>query len=113
MALNTVTTGNTVLASDVNQLVNVLQRAASQTESGAYALNLWGSANGDSMGYGVSTLSRVSTPVSVSVDTSLQSPASCNTPSTSLLTASGFQVRTTTTGASTNASVAGLYTVQY
>jgi hypothetical protein len=113
MALNTVVTGNTVLASDVNQLVQVLQRASSQTEAGKYYIIGWGSASGDNIGHYCGSLSRVSTPVSVSVDTADVAVSNINSPSTTDLTSGGFEIFSTTTGAATNAHVAGNTTIQF
>jgi len=112
MSLNTVTTGNTILAGDINQLVNVLQRAAGQTETGGYYITGNGS-NTASLGTWVSSLSRTSSPASVSLDTSMQSPANCNNPSNDHLTANGVHIFTSTTSTTLGANVGGLYTIQY
>jgi hypothetical protein len=113
MPLNTVTTGNTILATDVNQLVNVLQRAAGQTEVGDYYLTSFATTSGQSMGTWVGTLSRGATPVSVGIDTSLQAVSGCNAPSTDHLNSNGFHVFTSSTGAVGAMNVGGQYTVQY
>ena len=113
MPLNTVTTGNTILAADINQIVNVLQRAAGQTETGSYCLNGWAGAAGDAISTWVGSLSRGATPVSVVIDTSISSPSNCNAPSTDRLDANGFHPFTTSTGAATSCVCAGHYTIQY
>lgn len=113
MALYTVTTGNTVLAADVNQMVNVLQRAASQTETGGYFLTFNAYTSACYGGTWINSLSRVSVPASVSIDTSVQAPAGCNSPSTNNVTANGFHVYAGTSASTINANVGGLYTLQY
>ena len=45
MSLNVVVTGNTVLAADINQLVNYLQRSSGSTEVGKYYCAGWGNAS--------------------------------------------------------------------
>lgn len=114
MALNTVTTGNTVLASDINQLVNVLQRSSGQTETGKYYVN-WGAyASGAQTSIYMQSLSRNATPVSVSIDTADQAPANqANSPSTFNLTANGFRIFDNSTGISTNCIAGGNFTIQY
>lgn len=113
MSLNTVTTGNTVLAADINQLVNVLQRAASQTEGGKHILNGWSNASGDTIGQYMQSISRGSTPSSVTIDTSDYSATNLNAPTTANLTANGFFIKATSTGATTSAFVGGNFTIQY
>lgn len=113
MALNTVTTGNTVLASDVNQLVNVLQRASGQTEAGKYFIDEACYANTSIISQYMTSLSRVSTPVSVSIDTSDVSPSNCGSPSTAHLTANGFQVDTASNTINVNCGCGGNATIQF
>ena len=113
MSLNTVSTGNTILAADVNQLVNVLQRASGQTEVGKYLLNGWGSAASDFISQYMTSLSRVSVPVSVTLDEADIAHTNCNAVSNDTLTANGFHVFTTTTAATTNARVAGNATINF
>lgn len=114
MALNTVTTGNTVLASDVNQLVNVLQQASGNTEVGKYYLQGGGNANGWVVSNYMDSLSRVSTPVSVSIDTADQAPAaSANTPTAIQLTFGGFQVQFSVSTVTNTARAAGNSTIQF
>jgi hypothetical protein len=113
MALNLVVTGNTILSADINQLVNVLQRSAGQTEVGKYYLAGWGNAANDKMVCYIPSLSRGTATVSVSIDTADLSPTNVNAPITSHLTANGFAVEATTTGATTNGGCGGNYTIQY
>lgn len=113
MALNTVTTGNTVLASDINQLVNQLQTPSGGTSTGSYYLDSWSNAANLEVGTWVNPLSRVSVPVSVSIDTSISSPVSANAPSTNLLSATGFHVYTTSSGSAIKFYCGGNYTIQY
>lgn len=113
MALNTVTTGNTVLASDVNQMVNVLQRSAGQTETGKYFLTAPAYVSSASIGAYIGSESRGATTVSVSVDSADQAPSGVNAPNTDHLTANGFHIFTTSTGVVAGCNVGGNYTIQY
>ena len=113
MTLNTVTTGNTILAADVNQLVFVLQRQSGQTEVGKYLLNGWGNASGDFISQYMSSLSRVSVPVSVTLDEADIAHTNCAAVSNDTLTANGFHVFTTTSAAAVNARVAGNATINF
>jgi hypothetical protein len=115
MALYTVSTGNTIQAQDVNQVVNVLQRASGQQEIGKYFLAGPTYANGALVSQYMSSISRNTTPVSVSIDTADQAPAGgmSTTPNTGNLTANGFQVWTLTTTTNLNSRAAGNMTIQY
>lgn len=113
MALTTVTNGNTANANDLNQVINVLQVPAAGTETGEYVLSQGCHASADFVSAWCASQSRNTTPVSVSVDTSIGAPSNCNAPSTFKLSNKGFQVVTTSTAATANASVAGLFTIQY
>lgn len=113
MALNPVSTGNTVLAADINQLVNALQRSSGQTETGKYHLLFNAYATNAQGQVWIQTQSRNSTPVSVTIDTSDQSPTNCTAPATAVLTSSGFQLYTGSTGASLACNCGGNFTVQY
>jgi hypothetical protein len=101
--------GNTILASD---LYGIAQPSGAQEhgkyylEAGVYATNAFFSTY-------YRTSSQGSTPVSVSIDTADQAVAGCNAPSTALLTSFGFQVKTSATGAGTDARVGGNYTVSF
>jgi len=114
MPLNTVTTGNTILAADINQVVNVLQRASGQTEVGKYMLEGNFYVSGAFVSVYIPSLSRGATPVSLVIDTADNAPsANLNAPSTDHLTASGFHVFSTSTAISANQFCAGNYTIQY
>lgn len=114
MALNTVTTGNTILAADINQLVNVLQRASGQTQTGKYWLAGSGYATNANFANYLPSLSRITTPVSVTIDEADQAHSNCNAAVTGALTANGFYVDTSAAGGAQLAlNVAGNYTIQY
>ena len=113
MALSTVTTGNTILAADINQLVNVLQRPSGSTESGGYYIEGGTYQTNATIGQWISSLSRNATPVSVNIDTSVTSPTGVNSPTTQALSANGFFVIASAIGAGNTSRVGGLYTIQY
>ena len=114
MALYTVTTGNTILAADVNQLENVLQRSSCQIEAGAYFMAGGVYTNTAYVSSYVASLSRISTPVSVSLDTSIQAPAgNISSVTANNLTFGGFQCFAQCSAANTNARAGGLYTIQF
>lgn len=112
MALNTVTTGNTILAADINQLVNVLQKPSGSTEAGKYFIAGFGTTAGQNSSYYYSSLSRNATPVSVTIDQADQGAVNCVAPATGHLTASGVQIYTASSG-SGNIAVGGNVTIQY
>lgn len=113
MALNLVATNNTILASDVNQFVNVLQRSAGQADAGAYYLTFNSGSGVASGGAWVSSQSRGATPVSATTDTSMQAVQNCGSPSTDHLTSIGVHVFSSTTGTTAAANAGGLCTIQY
>jgi len=113
MSLNTVSTGNTILAADVNQLVNVLQRPSGQTETGKYYMAGFATTSSQTLNCYIPSQSRTSTPVSVTIDTADLSPTGINTPTTAHLTSSGFNVGATSTGSGSNIGAGGNYTIQY
>lgn len=114
MSLSTVTAGQTIAATHVNQLVNVLQKTAGNTEVGKYFLQGGGNTNGWAVSNYIVSLSRGTASVSVSIDTADQAPAaSANTPSALNLTANGFQVTFTTSAVTNTARAAGNFTIQY
>jgi hypothetical protein len=102
-----------VLAADINQLENVLQRAAGQTEAGKHAMNIACYANAAQMAMYMQSLSRISTPVSVSIDTVDVAPANCGAPTTGHLTANGFQILSNSTSINVNCGFAGNFTIQF
>lgn len=101
--------GNTIFATD---LYGLAQPSGGQ-EIGGYYISTWGNAGNDVFGYFVSSVSRNSTPVSVSVDQSYNAASGVNAPSTNTLKSTGFHVYTGTTGVTTNANVGGQYTLQF
>src|SRR5258708_551956 len=108
-----VVTGVFVNASDINQLARVLQRQSGDQETGKYYLTGSSHAIGAALGALVPSISRGSTPASVSIDTSDQAPSNCGAPATDHLTSSGFRVSTTSTAVATSVQVAGNYTIAY
>lgn len=113
MSLYTVSSGTTINAQDVNQLVNVLQQQSGGQELGKYYLTFNASASGYFGSVWIVSLSRVSTPVSVTIDTSIANPVFCNNVATSNLGTAGFQIFAQSTGANGNCRVGGVYTIQY
>lgn len=114
MALYTVSTGQTIQAQDVDQLVNVLQQPGSSQEKGKYMLEGNAYVSGAYFSLYMPSLSRNTSPVSVSIDTADNAPtALLNAPSTDHLTANGFHIFSNTTGISSNQFCAGNYTIQY
>jgi hypothetical protein len=113
MSLVTVANDNTAQANDINQIINVLQQPSGGQETGKYRIEGWGSANLDAIAVHVFSLSRVSTPVSVSIDTADQSPTGMSTPGASHQNSSGFHISCGATGATTDAFAGGNFTIQY
>lgn len=114
MSLNTVATNNTILAADINQLVDVLQRGAGHSETGKYILQGWASANGDFISMYITSLSRTSVPVSVIIDQADLTTSNLGSISTGFLTANGFQIfSTANNGAQTNCHAGGNTTINY
>jgi hypothetical protein len=115
LPLNTVTTGNTILAQDLNQVINVLQRAAGQTEVGKYFLRGSAYAVNANMGNYMPTHSQGATPVSVSVDEADQGhlAGNANPAATGNLTQYGFLVYSSGSVVGTLWTVGGNWTVQY
>jgi hypothetical protein len=91
----------------------VLEQPSGGTETGKYVLSGWGSVNTDHISHYMVSISRTSVPVSVVIDTVDIAATNINAPATALLTANGFQVFSTPTGATINASVAGNSTINY
>ena len=113
MTLNIVTTGNTILAADINQLVNVLQRSGGQTEPGKYWIGGWGNIASDIMSQFMPSMSRNTALVSITTDTTDQAPSNCNALSNDHQTANGVHLYTSTTGAATSANIGGNLTFNY
>ncbi len=109
-----VSTGATINASDVDQIISELQHQTGETETGEYVLAGGSNASGFVVSAWVSMRSRVSTPASVTIDTSIQAPSgNANTPSTNHLLESGFQVFFTTSAGNVSNGCAGLWTVHF
>lgn len=110
----TVSTGATINANDLNQVINVLQAPSGAQENGTYFLTGTGTSGITGLGAWVPSLSRTSTPASVSINTSIQAPVNCNSPSTNNLSSNGFHVATAySTASNVAANVAGNFTIQY
>lgn len=111
----TVTTGNPIVALDINQTVNVLKQPASGTESGRYVVAGNCYASGAYISVYYPSLSRVSTPVSVTLGTVNDPSPTTNlaAPSTDHLTASGCQIFAGSSASILNASAGGSITIQY
>jgi len=102
------TNGNTIFGSDLFQLC----QPSGNTAKEPYYITANGS-SGASIGCWCASQSRGAVPVSVSLDTSFQSPSNCNSPSTDHLSQYGVHIFTTTTGTVLSANVGGLATFQY
>lgn len=114
MALYAVQTGQFINAQDIDQLVYVLQRPSGQQETGKYFLTDHATTSSQAFGEYVNSLSRGSTPGgSVSIDTADQTPSNCASPTADHLTANGFRVYSTSTGAANTVVVGGSYTISY
>jgi hypothetical protein len=114
MPLNIVVSGNTVLASDVNQVVQVLQRQSGQSETGKYYLLGSGYAVNANLGSYTVSLSRTTVPVSVVIDEADQAHTNTNAAAAATLqTANGFLVSVSASGAATNVRAGGNYTINY
>lgn len=112
--LSPVTSGNTIYASDVNQLVSILQKASGSQETGKWFLAGNAYATDAAFSLYMPLLSRYATPVSVSVDTSDQTPVNMSsTIHTNHLSSGGFQIWATSTGVTANAYGGGNWTVNF
>lgn len=114
MSLSTVSNGAVINHSDVAQIVNVLQQPSGGQEARKYILegNCY-VANGYISNY-VTSLSRGSTPVSVSIDQAdITKSSFMNAPQTAHLTSGGFQCYAQFTSANADGVVAGNYTIQF
>lgn len=101
-----------ISAQFLNNVENVFSQPAGGTEVGSYYLTGNGNQNA-SIGYWVGSLSRGSTPVSVTLDASLQGAFNCNGAQTDHLTSNGFHVYTQLTATVNAANVGGNWTIQY
>ena len=109
-----VATGLYINASDINQLVVILQRPVGTQENGKYFLTQSSTGASQAFGEYVNSLSRGSTPSgSVTIDTADQTPSGCAAPTTDQLTANGFRVYSTSTGTANTVVVGGNYSIAY
>jgi hypothetical protein len=114
MALTTVSNGNTANASDLNQVINVLQQPSGGQEKGTYWLGGNGYTTNAYIQQSISSLSRVSTPVSVSIDTAIQAPiGNLTNILAGTINSGGFHVYGQVSSASSNAYCGGNYTLQF
>ena len=113
MSLTLVVNGANVFATDVNQVVNVLQQPSGGQEHGHYFLGGNAYTSSARISTFVKSISRTSVPVSVSIDTADVAPSNLGSPTTDNVVAGGFHVLTTSTGTHTNCNTAGNYTLQY
>lgn len=117
MALYTVTQNSNINALDVSQIVAELQRAGGTQESQNYFLagGLWTTSPTNSfISLWVTFRSRNATPSSVTINTNMQAPSgNIGAPSTSNLTASGFQIFAAGFGLSAGASCGGTWVASF
>ena len=116
MSLSTPTNGSTILASDVSQLVQVLQQTSGSTETGKYYLLGQAYATNANMANYMQSRSRTSVPVSVSIDEADVAHGGANNSNPAVanhLTANGFLVDSSGTGITTSWQVAGNFTITY
>lgn len=113
MSLVTVTTGQTIAASHVNQLVNVLQKSSGNTEVGKYVIAAGIYTSNASTTYYYASLSRGTSPVSVAIDHADIAFSQCSSVNTADLTANGFQVFLGTTTSGVSGGAGGNLTIQY
>jgi len=113
MALYLVTPRSTILAADANQLINILQQPSGGQEIGKYQCQGNSYISGGFISYFAQSLSRVSVPVSATLDTTDQAPTNVNTPTTPGFTSGGFRIHETTTGITASGKAGGGYVLQY
>jgi len=113
MALYLVTPRSTILAADANQLIDIFSQQSGGQEIGKYQCQGNSFISGGFIGYYAQSLSRVSVPVSASVDTTDQAPTNVNTPTTLGLTSGGFRIHESTTGITTSGKSGGGYVLQF
>lgn len=114
MPLTPYSAGDTFNSNTINQFVNILLEPSGGQETGHYEIE--GppyTASGSFLSGPVVTLSRVSVPVSASVDSSDDSGAKLNAPTTGHLTAGAMQIYAQANATGTTGHVGGLFTVQY
>jgi len=113
MPLTLVSNGNTVQATDVNQIINVLQRPSGQSETGNYYIQGSSYASGARIAMYMRSTSQGATPASVSIDTTIVSPSNMGTPTTDQLTQYGFHIFGSSNAVNVDAKAAGAFTINY
>jgi len=113
MSLTAVASGAVINHGDVNQLINVLQQPSGGQEAGHYKLEFSAYTANAVISCNILTLSRGSTPVSLSVDTADDAAVNIGAPSTTHLTSGGARIKATATAAGNIAHEGGNYTMQY
>jgi hypothetical protein len=113
MPLSTIVNGQLSDASQLDQVINTLQQQAGATESRNYFLFGSSYTNGATISISQSFLSSVTTPVSASLNTAIQTPTGIASLTTAHLSASGMQIWAISTGTGVNVGAAGAYTVQF
>lgn len=103
-----------ISASFLNNIENVFEQPSGGTETGKYFLLGGAYTTGANVSQYMQSLSRTTVPVSVSIDTADQAPtAGANSPTTDNLSANGFHVLFTATGANVASRCGGNFTLQY
>jgi hypothetical protein len=114
MSLTLVVAGNQINAADLNQTINVLQQPSGGHENAKYWIAGWANASGDLVSQYYPSISRGSTPASITTDEADNAHANCNAISSDHLTQYGVHIYTTSTGAIANGcNVAGNLTYNY
>jgi hypothetical protein len=113
MALTLVTNGQLSDASQLDQIINVLQRQTGQQESGQYVAAGWVNAGAQVVSDYYSSLSRGVTPSSASIDSSLGRSSQLNAPGTSFLSANGVQIFCLSSASANNATCGGNVILQF
>jgi hypothetical protein len=113
MSLIRPSTGNTIAASHVDQLVDVLQRSSGQTETGKYVISMAIYTSNGSCSWYYPSLSRGATPVSVSVDHADIGFSQCSSVNATNLTANGFEIYLGSTTSGSNGGCGGNVTISY
>lgn len=114
MSLNIIANGNLSQASDVNQVIYLLQVQAGNTEVDDYFLQGGSYQNGWIISLWHKATNVFSTPASVSIDTSVVAPtATAGTPATFDLKPTGCQIYSVCSGLSNTARCAGKITYQF
>lgn len=115
MALYSVSNGMSINSTDLDQIVNELQKASGVQEAGNYFLAGNTNQTAGVISNWVTFRSRYSTPVSATIDTStLASTGGAGSPATSNLAVNGFQVWFgVASPPQGNARCGGAYTIQF